>query len=43
MPLSDGSTISTTGKLFKLTMNTVGYWENGVMTEEYLFWEIWNL
>ncbi len=39
MPLPDGSTIQPTGKSFKLIMNTVGYWENGVMTEEYLFWD----
>ena len=39
MPLPDGSSIPPTGKSFKLTMNTVGYWENGVMTEEYLFWD----
>ena len=39
MPLPDGSTIPPTGKSFKLTMNTVGYWENGVMVEEYLFWD----
>ena len=39
MPLSDGSSIAPTGKPFKITMCTVGYWENGVMTEEYLFWD----
>lgn len=39
MPLPDGSTIPPTGKPFKLTMATVGYWEDGVMTEEYLFWD----
>lgn len=39
MPLPDGSSIPPTGKSFKLTMTTVGYWENGVMTEEYLFWD----
>lgn len=39
MPLPDGNTIPPTDKSFKLTMNTVGYWENGVMTEEYLFWD----
>jgi len=39
MPLPDGSSIDPTGKPFKLTMNTIGYWEDGVMTEEYLFWD----
>jgi len=39
MALPDGSFIPPTGKSFKLTMATVGYWENGVMTEEYLFWD----
>lgn len=39
MPLPDGNTIPPTGKSFKLTMSTVGYWENGVMVEEYLFWD----
>ena len=39
MPLPDGSSIPPTNKPFKLTMNTVGYWENGVMTEEFLFWD----
>ena len=39
MPLPDGTFVEPTGKSFKLTMNTVGYWEDGVMTEEYLFWD----
>ena len=39
MPLPDGTSIPPTGKSFKLTMATVGYWEDGVMTEEYLFWD----
>lgn len=39
MPLPDGSSIQPTGKSFKLTMCTVGYWKNGVMVEEYLFWD----
>ena len=39
MPLLDGTFIQPTGKSFKLIMATVGYWENGVMTEEYLFWD----
>ncbi len=31
--------ISPTGKTFKLPMSTVGHWKNGVMDEEYLFWD----
>jgi len=39
MPLPDGNSIPPTGKPFKLTMVTVGYWQDGVMAEEYLFWD----
>jgi len=39
MPLADGKQIPPTGKAFKLTMCTVGHWKNGVMDEEYLFWD----
>jgi len=39
MPLPDGTTIPPTGKSFKLTMDTVGHWKNGIMDEEYLFWD----
>ncbi|MCV0398601.1 MAG: ester cyclase [Nitrosarchaeum sp.] len=39
MSLPDGSVIEPTGKAFKLTMCTVGHWKNGVMIEEYLFWD----
>ncbi len=40
MPLPDGSSIPPTGKAFKVVMNTVGHWnEDGVMDEEYLFWD----
>jgi hypothetical protein len=39
MPIGDGKTIAPTGKSFKLTMCTVGHWKNGVMIEEYLFWD----
>ena len=28
-----------TGKSFTLLMCTVGHWKNGVMDEEYLFWD----
>ena len=40
MPLPDGTVIEPTGKSFKLQMTTVGHWnEDGVMDEEYLFWD----
>ena len=39
MPLPNGKSIPPTGKAFKLTMCTVGHWTNGVMDEEYLFWD----
>lgn len=39
MPIGDGKTVPPTGKAFKLPMCTVGRWENGVMVEEYLFWD----
>ena len=39
MPLPDGTAIPPTGKAFKLKMATVGHWNNGVMDEEYLFWD----
>jgi len=39
MPLANGSVIEPTGKRFKLGMLTVGRWENGVMAEEWLYWD----
>jgi SnoaL-like polyketide cyclase len=39
MPGPDGKAIAPTGKSFKLPMCTVGRWKNGVMVEEYLFWD----
>ena len=39
MPLPDGSSIPPTGKSFRLWMATVGHWKDGVMDEEYLFWD----
>jgi predicted ester cyclase len=39
MPMPDGKNIAPTGKQFKLTMATFGHWKNGVMDEEYLFWD----
>jgi hypothetical protein len=39
MPIADGKTIAPTGKAFKIVMCTVGHWKNGIMDEEYLFWD----
>jgi hypothetical protein len=39
MPTADGKTIPPTGKPYKIVMCTVGHWKNGVMDEEYLFWD----
>lgn len=39
MPLGNGKTVPPTGKSFKLSMATIGRWENGVMVEEWLFWD----
>ena len=40
MPIGNGEFIQPTGQAYKLTMATVGHWnEDGVMDEEYLFWD----
>ena len=39
MPLGNGKFIQPTGKKFRLPMATVGRWENGVMVEEFLYWD----
>ena len=39
MPIGEGKFIQPTGRAFKLMMSTVGHWVNGVMDEEYLFWD----
>lgn len=39
MPLPDGTFIEPTGNAFRLLMSTVGHWQNGEMTEEFLFWD----
>lgn len=39
MDLGDGKTAAPTGKPFRLPMVTIGRWENGVMKEEWLFWD----
>lgn len=39
MPIGDGKTLAPTGKAYKIRMATFGHWKNGVMIEEYLFWD----
>ena len=39
MPIGNGKFIQPTGKAFRMPMATIGVWENGVMTEEHLFWD----
>jgi SnoaL-like polyketide cyclase len=39
MPAASGKLLAPTGKTFKIMMCTVGHWKDGVMDEEYLFWD----
>jgi len=39
MPIGDGKFIQPTGKTFSIIMCTVGHWKDGVMIEEWLFWD----
>jgi hypothetical protein len=39
MPIGNGKFIQPTGKTFTLPMCTVGHWKNGVMFEEWLYWD----
>lgn len=39
MPIGNGKYIQPTGKQFSITMCTVGHWKDGVMVEEWLFWD----
>jgi hypothetical protein len=39
MPIGNGKFIQPTGKSFSLPMCTVGIWKDGVMSEEYLYWD----
>ena len=39
MPIGNGKFIQPTGKKFSIPMCTVGHWKDGVMTEEWLFWD----
>jgi len=39
MPIGNGKFIKPTGKSFSLPMCTVGHWKDGVMIEEWLYWD----
>jgi hypothetical protein len=39
MPFGNGKSLPPTGKAFKIEMCTVGHWKDGVMDEEYLYWD----
>lgn len=39
MPIGGGKFIPPTGKAFSVPMCTIGIWKDGVMEEEYLFWD----
>ena len=39
MPIGGGKFIQPTGKAFKMPMCTIGHWKDGMMIEEYLFWD----
>jgi hypothetical protein len=39
MPMQGGKTFAPTGKTYRISMCTVGHWKDGVMDEEYLFWD----
>jgi hypothetical protein len=39
MPIGDGKFIQPTGKKFNVPMCTIGHWKDGVMIEEYLYWD----
>jgi predicted ester cyclase len=39
MPLPDGTVIPPTGRSYRIAMATIGHWTNGVMNEEWLFWD----
>ena len=39
MPIGDGKFIQPTGKKYSIAMCTVGHWKDGVMIEEWLYWD----
>jgi len=38
-PIREDKFIEPTGKAYQLGRATIGPWRNGVMKEEYLFWD----
>ncbi len=39
MPVGDGKFIQPTSKKFSIPMCTIGHWKDGVMIEEWLYWD----
>jgi hypothetical protein len=39
MPIGEGKFIQPTNKAFKLPMATIAHWKDGVIIEEYLYWD----
>lgn len=39
MPIGNGKFIQPTGKKYSINMCTMGHWKNGIMIEEWLFWD----
>ena len=39
MPSPDGKTIAPTGKPYMAVFSAVDHWKDGVIDEEYLFWD----
>ncbi|NVN91455.1 MAG: ester cyclase [Desulfuromonadales bacterium] len=39
MPIAGGKFIQPTGKKYSIPMCTVGHWKNGVIAEEWLYWD----
>lgn len=39
MTMPDGTVVQPTGKAYKVPMATIGVWKDGVMSEEYLYWD----
>ncbi|MEL6375834.1 MAG: ester cyclase [Pseudomonadota bacterium] len=39
MPLADGSILEANGNSYEINFTTVARWEEGLMVEEYLFWD----
>ena len=39
MPIGHARSIQPTGRRFRVPMSTIGRWKDGVMVEEFLFWD----